>query len=163
MDLPLRRPSWLYSYFSSCPWYLSLSFSLTLSFFLSVSLWERYFCHTSSLNHRPARLCKLRKCLQTIHTHYHKWTSILPGTVQRQGLHNSYESKRILGPTNSCCLPASMNSLWNWCGYRKCQFYDRCFSSKATKHVSFQNYKEKNSKATSKCLWFLFFKWKRRT
>lgn len=49
---------------------------------------ERYFCHTPSLNHRPARLAKLRTCLQrthTVHTHYHKLTSKTPNTVQRQG------------------------------------------------------------------------------
>lgn len=50
---------------------ISLSLSLSLPFSLSVSLWGRYFCHTSSLNHRPARLCKFRKCLQSTHTHTH--------------------------------------------------------------------------------------------
>lgn len=56
MDLPLRRPSWLYRYV------LGIT-----CFPLSVSLWKRYFCHTSSLNNTPARHYE---CLQStlIHT-----------------------------------------------------------------------------------------------
>ncbi len=74
---------------------ISLSFLLlTLSVSLSASLWGRYFRHTSSLNHRPARLCEFRKCLQSTHTHTHAlWLmnsalSILPSTVNWQGLPN---------------------------------------------------------------------------